>query len=146
MIFASTDGGSDGAEGARKLIEACRDPSAIDEAIVISQPGVADPEAPFVISSGADPESASAQLLQTARGDRLRRVRSARPGPGGVGRALSRLAFPVGIGEQVAIRRAGTEAIAISSHGERQIPAAEDGVDSVSSETLAARRRPRSST
>ena len=137
MIFASTDGGSDGAEGARKLIEDLPAPGAIDEAIVISQPGVENPEAPFVISSGADPESASAQLVQTARSIASATFDQRDPAPGAwVG--LSRLAFPAGTGEQVAIRHAGTEAIAISAHGERQVPPAQDGVDNVSSDTLAA--------
>ena len=110
MIFASTDGGSDGAEGARELIEDLPAPSAIDEAIAISQPGVEDPEAPFVISSGTDPESASAQLAAD-RPQRSPPPRSAsatrRPG---AWLGLSRLAFPAGAGEQLAIRRAGTEA------------------------------------
>ena len=137
IIFASTDGGSDGAEGARKLIEDLPDADLVDEAIVISQPGVPDPEAPFVIGSGADPESASAQLVQTARGIATATFGQRDPAPGPwVG--LSRLAFPVGIGEQVGVRRAGTEAIAISAHGERQLPASEDEADTISSETLAA--------
>lgn len=137
MIIASTDGGSDGAEGARELIEAIPDPEVIDEAIVVSQPGASEPQAPFVISSGTDPESASAQLVQTARSiaSGAFGVRDPAPGPW---LDLSRLAFPMGMGEQMAIRRAGTESIAISSHGERQIPASEDGVDDVSSETLQA--------
>ena len=135
IIFASTDGGSDGAEGARKLIEDLPDADLVDEAIVISQPGVPDPEAPFVIGSGTDPESPSAQLMQTARGIAAAAFGQRDPDPGPwVG--LSRLAYPIGIGEQAAIRRDGTEAIAISAHGERQIPASEDEGDTVSSETL----------
>ena len=137
MIFASTDGGSDGAEGARKLIEDLPEPDAIDEAIVISQPGVENPEAPFVISSGTDPESASAQLVQTARSVASATFDQRDPAPG-PWLGLSRLAIPMGTGEQMAIRRAGTEAIAISAHGERQISSSQDGPEDVSSDTLAA--------
>lgn len=137
MIFASTDGGSDGAEGARKLIEDLPEPDAIDEAIVISQPGVENPEAPFVISSGTDPESASAQLVQTARSIASATFDQRDPAPG-PWLGLSRLAIPMGTGEQMAIRRAGTEAIAISAHGERQISSSQDGPEDVSSDTLAA--------
>ncbi len=137
MVFASTDGGSDGAEGARKLIEDLPHPGAIDEAIVISQPGVKSPAAPFVISSGTDPESASAQLVQTARGVASAAFDQRDPAPGAwIG--LSRLAFPMGMGEQMAIRDAGIEAVAISAHGERQIPTSQDGIDDVSAETIAA--------
>ena len=83
---------------------------------MISQPGVADPEPPFVISSGTDPESASPQLTQTARGIAAAAFGERDPAPGGwVG--LSRLAYPVGLGEQAALRRAGVEAIAISAAG-----------------------------
>ncbi len=135
IVLASTDGGSDGAEGARELIEGLPRPEDVDEAIVISQPGAADPEAPFVISSGTDPESASAQLMQTARGIAAGAFGERDPAPGPwIG--LARLAYPIGLGEQAALRRAGTEAIAISAHGERQIPASEDGVDMISPESL----------
>jgi len=137
MIIASTDAGSDGAEGARKLIDELPDPDAIDEAIVVSQPGARTPEAPFVISSGTDPESPSAQLVQTARSiaSGAFGVRDPAPGPW---LDLSRLAFPIGMGEQMAIRRAGTEAVAISSHGERRVPEGDDDLDDVSAETLQA--------
>ena len=71
---------------------------------MISQPGVPDPEAPFVIGSGTDPESPSAQLMQTARGIAAAAFGQRDPAPGPwVG--LSRLAYPIGIGEQAAIRR-----------------------------------------
>ncbi|MBA2521963.1 MAG: M28 family peptidase [Solirubrobacterales bacterium] len=135
IILASTDGGSEGATGARKLIDALPRPGDIDAAVVLSQPGVADPSAPFVISSGTGPESASTQLLQTARGIAADAF-GERDTSVGTWVGLSRLALPIGLGEQVALRGAGIEAIALSAAGERQIPADEDG--DVSSDTLAA--------
>ena len=137
MIFASTDGGSDGTEGAARLIEALPHRDAIEEAIVISQPGVPDPQPPFVIGSGSGADSPSAQLIQTARDIASGNFGERDPAPGAwVG--LSRLAYPAGLGEQVALRRAGVEAIALSAHGERRVPASEDVPDAISAQTLAA--------
>ena len=105
---------------------------------MISQPGVEDPEAAVRDQLG----HRSRERLGPARCRRPAVIASATfdqrdPAPGAwVG--LSRLAFPTGAGEQMAIRRAGTEAVAISAHGERQIPPAQDGADDVSSDTLAA--------
>ena len=104
---------------------------------MISQPGVPEPKPPFVITSGSGPDSPSAQLVQTARDIATTKFDQRDPAPGPwVG--LSRLAYPGGLGEQVALRRAGIEAIAISAHGERRIPAAADGPEAISSETLGA--------
>ena len=137
MIFASTSGSSIGAEGAERLIDGLPVPGAIDEAIVISQPAVPESDAPFVISSGADPDTASAQLVLTARAIAAAAFGIRDPAPG-AWVSLSRLAFPAGIGEQVAIDRAGTEAIAISADGERPPSTSEAGAEGVSSETLGA--------
>jgi len=136
LILASTDG-ADGAEGAAELVDALPDPGAVAEALVISQPGVRDPRPPFVIGSGTGPDSASAELMTTAREIASARFEQRGPAPGPwVG--LSRLAYPAGFGEQVALRDAGLEAIAISAAGERRIPAAEDGPEAISSSTLTA--------
>lgn len=133
IILASTDGGSEGAPGARELIGSLPRPEDIDAAIVLSQPGVARPAPPFVIGSGTGPESPSTQLVQTARtiaADTFE-LRDPAPGPW-VG--LSRLAVPIGLGEQAALRREGIEAIALSGHGERTVAPAAD--EAVSSETM----------
>ncbi len=137
LILASTDGSSDSTEGAEQLVEALPQPGNVEAALVISQPGVPEPKAPFVISSGSGPDSPSAQLVQTARDIATTNFDQRDPAPGPwVG--LSRLAYPGGLGEQVALRRAGIEALAISAHGERRIPAAADGPEAISSETLGA--------
>jgi hypothetical protein len=136
LILASTDG-LDGAEGAAELVEALPRPEDVEEALVISQPGVRDPRPPFVIGSAAGPDSASAELMTTAREIASARFEERDPAPGPwVG--LARLAFPAGFGEQVALREAGIEAIAISAAGERRIAAAEDGPEAISAPTLTA--------
>jgi hypothetical protein len=136
MIFISTDG-ADGAVGAAELVDALPNAGDVEEAIVVSQPGVPDPRPPFVIGSGAGPDSASAELMATAREIAAAHFEQRDPAPGPwVG--LARLAFPAGFGEQVALRDAGLEAIAISAAGERRVVPAADGPEAISSSTLAA--------
>lgn len=136
LILASTDG-LDGAEGAAELVEALPRPDDVEAALVISQPGVARPRPPFVIGSGSGPDSPSAELMTTAREIASARFEQRDPPPGPwVG--LARLAFPAGLGEQVALRDAGIEAIAISAAGERQVGSAEDVAEAISSSTLTA--------
>ena len=67
LVLASTDGGTDGAEGAASWSTLPR-PESIEAALVISQPGVRAAEPPFVITAGTGPDSVSPQLVQTARG------------------------------------------------------------------------------
>ncbi len=135
LILASTDGGSDGAAGARELIENLPRPEEIDEALVISQPGVRGGEPPFVITSGVEPDSPSPQLVETARAGTATQFDRRDPSPG-PWEGLARLAVPAGLGEQAALQGEGLESIAISGSGERRIPPEEDDV--VSSEAMAA--------
>lgn len=132
IILASTDGGSEGASGVRELIEGLARPGDIDEALVISQPGVRDAAPPFVVAAGPGPDSASAELLQTARASASSAfdLRDESPGPWG---GLARLAVPFGLGEQAALRDEGIEALALSSAGERQVEPERDAVVSRSS-------------
>ncbi|HET6831426.1 MAG TPA: M28 family peptidase, partial [Solirubrobacterales bacterium] len=119
LILASTDG-AEGAEGAARLVEGLPRAEDVEEALVISEPGVPDPRPPFVIGSGGGADSPSAELMATAREIASARFEQRDPAPGPwVG--LSRLAYPAGFGEQVALRDAGIEAIAISAAGERRI-------------------------
>lgn len=130
IMLASIDGG---AEGASELIDSLPRPEDIGVAIALAQPGVADPEPPFVLPWGTGPESADAQLVQTARSIASRSfgIRGVDPGAWA---GLSRLAIPVGLNAAAPLRGQGIEAIGLSAHGERLIPAAQDR--SVSSETL----------
>lgn len=135
IVLASTDGGSDGERGVQELIDGLPSTDSIDSAIVISQPGAHDPKPPFVISSGTGPESPSTQLVQTARSIASTAFGQKDPAPGPwIG--LARLAVPVGLGEQAALRDKGIEAIAISSAGERQLPADSKDAETASTDTL----------
>ena len=84
LIFASTDGGTDGASGApraRRRRSAPRGRST--PRVVISQPGARSLGAPYVIASGTEPESPSAAARRNGARDRRRRSSaSATTGPG----------------------------------------------------------------
>lgn len=135
LVLASTDGGSDGAAGVRELVDNLPQAEGIDRALVISQPGVRGPEAPFVIANGTEPESLSPQFVQTARSVVTPQF-DERDDNAGPWLGLSRLAIPAGLGEQAALQGEGIEALALSGSGEREIPASEDDV--VSAATLSA--------
>jgi hypothetical protein len=134
IILASTDGASDGAAGARTLIDSLPRPEDIGAAIVLAQSGVEKPKPPFVISSGTEPESPNAQLVETARALASSSF-GQRDNPPGAWVELSRLAFPAGLGEQAVLREAGIEALTLSGHGERTLDPGAD--QDVSAETIA---------
>ena len=135
LVLASTDGGTDGAEGARQLVDELPRTESIEAALVISQPGVRAGEPPYVITAGTGPDSVSPQLVQTARAGTNTQFPQRDPSPG-PWEGLSRLAVPAGLGEQSALQDEGLESIAISGGGERQIPPERDDV--VSGEATAA--------
>lgn len=135
IIFASTGGTANGFAGAEELVGELPDREAVEAAVVIAQPGLADPVSPFVIDSGLRPDSASAELVETARMITARQLGEpdSQPGPWS---SLSRLAYPIGLGEQAVLRDGGLEAIAISGGGERSRVASAE--EAISPETLGA--------
>src|SRR5215218_7363894 len=66
LVFVSTDGSSEGAQGAREFAQSYPQRDEIEAAIDIWQPGSDDPRNPFVLEASADSVSASAQLAETA--------------------------------------------------------------------------------
>lgn len=137
VVLASTDGDSEGGRGVRELISALPDPEAVEASIVISQPGVRDPAPPFVIASNNSVGSVSAQLIETARSITANAfgLRQETEGPWS---GLARLAVPLGLGEQAILQGEGIESVALSSAGERRLPASEDTAENVSNSTLEA--------
>jgi hypothetical protein len=124
LIFASLSGGLEGAAGAREIIAALPPPERTDAVIVISQPGAAVHEPPFLIPWSTGPESTSRQLIETADEALLSGVGRRAGLPGAFGE-LARLAIPSGLGDQAPLVEAGYDAIAISSAGERRLDDAE---------------------
>jgi len=128
LVLVSTGGGGDGATGAREFADHYPERSLIDAALVISQPGAAQPEPPFVLPWSAGPQSTAIQLTRTAAA-----TVSAEVGrPAGLESSfgdLLRLALPTALGEQAPLIEEGIDAVAISGAGERPLPQAEDGTE-----------------
>jgi Peptidase family M28 len=135
IVLVSTDGVADGASGARELIGSFPEPELIDGILVIAQPGAADPSQPYVVASSTGDQSSSIQLVRTAERAVQEGVGTAAQLDGPL-QGLARLAFPGGLGEQAVLIDEGFDAVAISSAGERPLPADEDGLDALSGETL----------
>ena len=134
-VVASTSGGAEGAAGARRLVEALPDPAGVEAVIVISQPGVAQRAAPFVVTSSTNRERPAIQLARTAREAVSTQAQEAAPAPG-VLQQIARLAIPAGLGEQAPLIAMGLDAVAISSAGERPPDPAADGPEDVSGDGL----------
>lgn len=134
LVFVSTDGSVAGAAGAKLLAAELQDTPA-EAVIVLSQPGSGLGRRPFVVPWSAGPQSASIQLVQSARaavgsevgGDPL--AFSTFP-------SLFRLAIPSGLQEQAVLIERGADAIGISSAGDRPLPASQDGPGSLDPEAL----------
>ncbi len=125
LVFVSTDGSVAGAAGAKLLAGELRG-SPAEAVIVLSQPGSGLGRHPFVVPWSAGPQSASMQLVQSARAAVGSEV-------GGEPLALStfpslfRLAIPSGLQEQAVLIEHGEDAIGISSAGDRPLPSSGDG-------------------
>ncbi len=102
-------------------------PGGIAAAIVIDNPGVAERRQPFVFAGHAGPETVPAVLLETA--DAIASTQfGEKAAPSGAWAALSRLAFPVGVGPGTALADEGIDGVTISPAGELPPePAAADG-------------------
>ncbi len=139
IVLVSTDGWSEGASGARALVDGYLDPSS------------STPSSP----SSSRARRASASALRARLVDRRpERVDPARPhrralapGPGRAPRPragpfgqLAALALPGGLGEQAVLIARGIDAVGLSSAGERPLAPADDQLDDFSAEDA----RPRS--
>ncbi|HEY8640636.1 MAG TPA: hypothetical protein VIL53_09040, partial [Solirubrobacterales bacterium] len=134
LVFVSTDGSVAGAAGAKLLAGELQDTPA-EAVIVLSQPGSGLGRRPFVVPWSAGPQSASIQLVQSARAAVGSEV-------GGDPLALStfpslfRLAIPSGLQEQAVLIERGADAIGISSAGDRPLRSSQDGLGSLDPEAL----------
>jgi hypothetical protein len=135
LVFASLDGSAAGASGASELAEALEEEQA-KAVIVVSQPGAGRPQRPLVIPWSRGPQSTSIQLIESAK----LAVETELPGEGtvrlGTVQSLLRLAIPTGLGDQAPLVEAGADAVAISSAGERPLPASDDTLSELSADTL----------
>ena len=135
LVFVSTDGGSDGAAGARVFAERFAERDLIDGAIVLWQPGSATPREPSLLDASVGSQSPSAQLVRTA-GQALTEQAGRQPQLEGMFGELARLALPSGLGEQAVLIERGIDAVGLSSAGEPPLPVADDQPDDLSAATL----------
>ena len=135
LVFVSTDGGSDGARGARQFIAQFPERDLIDGVIVVSQPGSASPRQPFLLTTSVGPQSANAGLVRTAERALSDQV-GTKPQAEGVFGELARLALPTGLGEQAVLIDRDIAAVGLSSAGERPLPVAQDQLANLSATTL----------
>jgi hypothetical protein len=134
-VLASTSGASEGAAGARELLDGLAGAGEVEAVVVLSQPGAARLAQPFVITTATGTQSASAQLRQTAERAVETQAGVTPRGPGAFGQ-LARLAIPSGLGEQAPLIAMDVDAVAISSAGERQLPPSRDQEDDLSPGTV----------
>jgi Peptidase family M28 len=135
LIFVSTDGGSDGAAGARQWADQFPERDLIDGVIVLSQPGSANPRQPFLLDASDGPQSANAGFVRTAQ-RALTDQTGSKPQGEGIFGELARLALPSGLGEQAVLIERGINAVGLSSAGERPLPVARDQPADLSASTL----------
>ena len=136
-VLASTSGSAAGAAGARELLANLPERDSVDAVIVISQPGAAQTESPYVVSTATDESSGPAQLERTAE-LAVETQAELRSGAPSVFIQLARMAFPAGLGDQAPLIADGFDAISISAAGERLVEPSADLADDLSAPTLEA--------
>jgi hypothetical protein len=137
ILLASTDGSSAGAAGAKELASELLPSDKVDGVIVLSAAGAAQLQAPYLIDTSDGPNRTSVQLERTAERALHDQAAVSVHRPGALGQ-LADLAIPFGLGEQAPLIDRGIPAVALSTSGERPLPAAADGLDSLSPPRLAA--------
>jgi hypothetical protein len=135
FVVASTSGSEAGEAGIRELIDGIADRGSIEAVVVVSQPGAADPSAPYVVDSSSGKTSAPIQLDLTAeRAVGTQAGLTAEEEPAFT--QLARLAIPSGLGEQAPLIADGVDAVAISSAGERPLATADDQLDDLATQSV----------
>lgn len=122
IVLVSTSGGSGGDAGAAWFAAHTERP--LDAAIVLGDLAGARAQRPFVAGFSADSRTAPEQLLRTLDSAISQEV-GVQPGEPGIGVQLAHLAFPLTLGEQTPLERAGIPAALVQVSGERGPPAGE---------------------
>jgi hypothetical protein len=134
LAFVSTDGSVAGAAGARVLAGAL-DGAPVEAVIVLSQPGSGLDRGPFVVPWSVGPQSASIELLESARAAVTSEV-GGEPLTLRTFSSLFRLAIPSGLLEGAVLIERGLDAIGISSAGDRPLPPSQDHLGSLDANVL----------
>jgi len=121
LIFGSIDGAGGEADGIREMIDALPERTVVDAAVVISQPGAAEPAEPHLVTSSGGQVRPSQSLIRTAEETLVSRAQAGSGLDGGLGQ-IARLALPAAAGAQAALLAEGVDAVAISGAGEVPLP------------------------
>ncbi len=132
IVFASTSGG---AQGPDELLANLPERDTVEAVIAIYQPGAVERRPPFVVTGSTGETSAPVQLERTAELAVETQAQESASRPSGLTQ-LARLAVPSGLGPQAPLIAAGFDAVAISSAGERPLPATEDELGDLSQEAV----------
>jgi Peptidase family M28 len=135
LVFVSTDGGSVGADGARRFVRDYTDRDLLDAAIVLSQPAAQEPSPPLVIPWSTGPESTGIALAETANSITSEQADV----PAGDETPLDdlfRLAIPAAIGEQGPLVDQKLDAVRLSSSGELPPDPGSEEVTDISGESI----------
>lgn len=116
IVLVSTSGGSGGDAGAAWFGDHAQRP--LDGAIVLGDLAGSQARKPFVIGFSANSRIAPEKLLRTLEGAIFQEL-GVDPGEPGLGVQLAHLAFPLVLGEQAPLDRAGIPAALVQASGER---------------------------
>lgn len=145
LILASTDGSTAGAAGAKELASSLLDSGDVDGVVILADAGVTDRHGPYLLDTADGPMRAGVQLERTAERALSDQAGVSVKRPGALAQ-LGRLAVPSGLGEQAPLISRGISAVTLSAAGELPVPAAEQGLDSLSPTTVGAFGRAASDT
>jgi hypothetical protein len=132
IVLVSTSGGSGGDEGAVWFADHAQRP--LDAAIVLGDLAGAQARRPFVTGFSADSQIAPERLLRTLDGA-ISQELGVDPGQPSLGVQLAHFAFPLVLGEQGPLDRAGVPAALVQVSGERG-PAAGEPVSEARLQSL----------
>jgi Peptidase family M28 len=135
VIFGSIDGAGAEAEGARELVEALPERTLVDAAVVISQPGTADPSEPHLITSSGGEAQPSQPLIRTAEETLASRAQAGAGLDDALGQ-VARIALPAASGAQAALLAEGVDSVAISGAGEVPLPPEAAGDEQLEPESI----------
>ena len=119
LVLASLDGSRLGSAGAERLARDLGDSAGVEAVLVLSGMGAPEARGPLLVP-WSESERRTGLTLQRTAADSVRQEleSGAGRGPGAIGQ-ISRLAFPVGLGDQGRLLDAGFDAIRVSGSGER---------------------------
>ena len=135
LIFGSIDGAGGEADGIREMIDALPERTVVDAAVVISQPGAAEPAEPHLVTSSGGQVRPSQSLIRTAEETLVSRAQAGSGLDGALGQ-IARLALPAAAGAQAALLAEGVDAVAISGAGEVPLPPESAGDEQLSPDSV----------